>query len=148
MRRPPRPPGESILGRGLWQHAVWVGLLMGAVSLFTEGWAYEHGSAHWRSMTFTVLTLSQLGHLLAIRSERQSIFHQGILSNLPLLGAVLLTLLLQLATLYVPVFRAVLKTEPLTAGELGICLALSTVVFFAVEIEKLVARRSRSGRPR
>ena len=148
MRRPPRPPGESILGRGLWQHAVWVGLLMGAVSLFTEGWAYEHGSAHWRSMTFTVLTLSQLGHLLAIRSERQSIFRQGFFSNLPLLGAVLLTLLLQLATLYVPVFRAVLKTEPLTAGELGICLALSTVVFFAVEIEKLVARRRRSGSQR
>jgi Ca2+-transporting ATPase len=145
MRRPPLPPTESILGRGLWQHAVWVGLLMGAVSLFTEGWAYHHGSAHWRSMTFTVLTLSQLGHLLAIRSERESIFRLGFLSNPPLLGAVLLTLLLQLAALYVPAFRSVLKTEPLTAGELGLCLALSAVVFLAVEIEKRLARRRAIG---
>ena len=141
MRRPPRPPGESILAGGLWQHAVWVGLLMGAVALFTEGWAYSHGEAHWRSMTFTVLTLSQLGHLLAIRSERESIFRLGLLSNLPLLGAVLITFLLQVAALYLPVFQALLKTEPLTPGELGICLALSTIVFFAVEIEKLFLRR-------
>src|SRR6266511_3107010 len=33
MRRPPRPPDESILGRGLWQHALWVGLTMAAVCL-------------------------------------------------------------------------------------------------------------------
>ncbi len=92
-------------------------------------------------MTFTVLTLSQLGHLLAIRSERESIFRVGFLSNLPLLGAVLLTLFLQMATLYMPLLRSVLKTEPLSAGELGFCFALSTIVFAAVEIEKFLSRR-------
>ena len=37
-------------------------------------------------MTFTVLALSQLGHVLAIRSERDSLFRIGLLSNPPLLG--------------------------------------------------------------
>ncbi len=146
MRRPPRPPGESILARGLWQHAVWVGLLMGGVSLFAEGWAYHRGLDHWRSLTFTVLTLSQLGHLLAIRSERDSTFRLGLRSNLPLLGAVALTVLLQMAALYLPFLQAVLKTEPLSLGELGLCAALSSVVFFAVEIEKLLVRRGLVGR--
>ena len=81
MQRPPRPPKESIFAHGMWQHILWVGLLMGGVSLLTQAWAIHSGSAHWQSMVFTVLTLSQLGHVLAIRSERESLFTQGVLSN-------------------------------------------------------------------
>jgi Ca2+-transporting ATPase len=141
MDRPPRPPRESIFAHGLWQHVVWVGLLMGGVTLLTQGWAYHAGTAHWQSMTFSVLALSQLGHVLAIRSERDSFFRRGVFSNLPLLGAVVLTAGLQIATLYVPAFQRIFRTESLTAGELGLCLGLSTVVFFAVEVEKWLIRR-------
>jgi Ca2+-transporting ATPase len=141
MQRPPRLPGESIFASGLGQHAVWVGLLMGGVALLTQAWAYTGGSAHWQSMTFTVLTLSQLGHVLAVRSERESVFRQGLGSNQPLLGAVLLTVALQLATLYVPALQRVFETAPLGAGELGLCFAASGVVFGAVELEKLAVRR-------
>jgi len=141
MERPPRPPRESIFAHGLGYHAIWVGLLMGAVTLFTQAWAYHTGSAHWQSMTFTVLTLSQMGHVLAIRSEQDSLFQQGLGSNRPLLGAVLLTFGLQLATLYVPGLHAIFKTEALTATELGVCLGLSTIVFLGVEIEKWLIRR-------
>ena len=146
MRRPPRPPTESIFAGGLWQHVVWVGLLMGGVTLATQGWAYHSGSAHWQSMTFTVLALSQLGHVLAIRSEQDSLFRIGLGSNLPLLGAVLLTVGLQLATLYVPALQRVFKTQPLSAGELALCLALSATVFVAVEIEKWAGRLRMSSR--
>jgi Ca2+-transporting ATPase len=141
MERAPRPPSESFFAHGLWQHAVWVGLLMAGVTLATQAWAYHTGSAHWQSMTFTVLTLSQMGHVLAIRSERDSIFTQGLLSNRPLLAAVALTFVLQLGTLYVPSFNAVFKTQPLTAPELLLCLAMSSVVFVGVELEKWMTRR-------
>lgn len=141
MQRPPRPPKESIFAHGMWQHILWVGLLMGGVSLLTQAWAIHTGSAHWQSMVFTVLTLSQLGHVLAIRSERESLFTQGVLSNRMLIGAVLLTLALQLAVLYVPWLNPIFRTEPLSVGELAACLALSSVVFFGVEIEKALVRR-------
>jgi Ca2+-transporting ATPase len=143
MRRPPRPPSESLFAHGLWQHAVWVGLLMAGVTLATQAWAFHTGSAHWQSMTFTVLTLSQMGHVLAIRSERDSLFRQGLWSNRPLLGAVVLTFVLQLATLYVPALHPIFKTEPLSSGELAGCLAVSTVVFVGVEVEKWLVRRGR-----
>jgi Ca2+-transporting ATPase len=143
MRRPPRPPRESIFAHGMWQHIVWVGLLMGGVSIFTQAWAWHTGSAHWQSMVFTVLTLSQMGHALAIRSERRSLFELGLGSNLPLLGAVLLTFALQMAVLYVPALNPIFKTAPLSAGELGLCLILSAVVFLAVEAEKTLVRRGR-----
>jgi Ca2+-transporting ATPase len=143
MQRPPRPPNENIFAHGLWQHMIWVGLLMGGASLFTQAFAIYTGHGHWQTMVFTVLTLSQLGHVLAIRSETDSLFTQGVFSNRPLIGALLLTFGLQMATIYVPWLNPVFKTEPLTFEELAFCLAMSSIVFVAVEIEKLLVRRGR-----
>ncbi len=141
MERPPRHPQESIFAHGLGTHIVWVGLLMGAASLVTQAWSIHTGFAHWQTMVFTVLCLSQMGHVLAIRSESESLFSQGLLSNKPLVGAFTLTFALQLATIYVPSLNPVFKTQPLTLAELGFTLAMSTVVFVAVEIEKYIKRR-------
>ena len=142
MRRPPRAPDESIFAGGLWQHALWVGLLMTALALGTQAFAIHVADSHWQSMTFTVLTLAQLGHVLAIRSERESLFRQGLFSNKPLAGAVGLTVLLQMSTLYVPQLNPIFRTTPLSARELGSCVAVASVIFFAVELEKLIRRRS------
>ena len=142
MQRPPRDPKESIFAHGLGAHIVWVGLLMGAASLFTQAWSIRTGHAHWQTMVFTVLCLSQMGHVLAIRSEKESLFKQGVFSNKPLLWAFALTFGLQMATIYLPALNPVFKTEPLTLNELLLTLALSSVVFFAVEIEKMVKRKN------
>jgi len=142
MRRPPRPPQESVFAHGLGVHAVWVGLLMAGLTLGAQAWFFRAGSSHWQTMAFTVLCLAQLAHVLAIRSERESLFAQGLWSNRPLLGAVCLTLVLQLATIYVPALRDVFKTEPLSAGELALTVAVAAVVFVAVEIEKWVKRHA------
>ncbi|MBI5583019.1 MAG: cation-translocating P-type ATPase [Deltaproteobacteria bacterium] len=141
MRRAPRPPQESIFAHGLGVHIIWVGLLMGAVSIFTQAWSIHTSQTHWQTMVFTVLCLNQMGHVLAIRSEKESFFRQGVLSNKSLLGAVWLTFLLQMATIYVPFLNPVFKTQPLSAAELSVTILLSTVVFLAVEIEKWIKKR-------
>ena len=141
MDRPPRHPKESIFAHGLGTHIIWVGLLMGAASIITQAWSIHTGFAHWQTMVFTVLCLSQMGHVLAIRSERESLFAQGFFSNMPLAGTFLLTLGLQMSTIYVPLLNPIFKTEPMTIAELGFTLAMSSVVFIAVELEKLVLRQ-------
>lgn len=141
MQRPPRPPGESIFAHGMWQHILWVGLLLGALCIGVQAWALHVDDAHWQTMVFTVLTLAQMFHVLAIRSERDSLVTQGLFSNRPLLGAILLTFALQLSTVYVPALNPVFHTEALTLGELGLCLALSSVMLVAVEAEKALIRR-------
>ncbi len=143
MRRPPRPAQESLFANGMWQHMIWVGLLMAALTLFTQAWALHTGHAHWQTMVFTVLTLSQLAHVLAIRSERESLFAIGFLSNPWMAATIIGTFLLQMATIYVPVLNPVFKTEPLDLGELLLCLALCSIVFVAVETEKWLARSGR-----
>ena len=145
MSRPPRHPKESIFAKGLGIHIIWVGLLMGAVSIMTQAWFIDSSKAQWQTMVFTVLCLSQMGHVLAVRSEQESFFKQGALSNKPLFGAVVLTFVLQMATIYVPFLNPVFKTAPLTAWELVVTLLLSSVVFLAVEVEKGIKRSRNNG---
>jgi len=141
MKRPPRRPNESIFAHGLGYHAVWVGLVMAASVLFVQAWSIRTGHAHWQTMVFTTICLTQLGHALAIRSEKESLFKQGVFSNKSLIGAVLVSFVAQLLTVYVPFFNKIFKTEPLELSELIFCIALSSIVFFVVELEKLVKRR-------
>jgi Ca2+-transporting ATPase len=140
MQRPPHHPQESIFGRGLGRHVAWVGLLMGLISLGMGYWAWRAGWDNWQTMLFTTLTLSQMGHALAVRS-RDSLFQVGLLSNKALLGAVLLTFLLQMAVVYVPFLQNLFKTDGMSLGELLLSLVLSTVVFWGVELEKWLTRR-------
>ena len=146
MRRPPRRPSESIFARGLWQHAIWVGLWMAAVTLAMQYVALERGWP-WQTMVFTTLALLQLGHALAIRSERVSLFTLGLRSNPPLTVAVAATVIIQLALIYVPALQPIFGTQALDAQHLAIVLGASTLGFVAVEIEKWWFRRPRQGRP-
>jgi Ca2+-transporting ATPase len=58
-----------------------------------------------------------------------------------LLGAVIVTIILQTAAVYLPFFNNIFNTTPLTASQLLICVVLSTIVFWAAEIEKWMVRR-------
>jgi Ca2+-transporting ATPase len=143
MRRPPYPPDEHIFDRGMVRDIAWIGLLMGVVSLSMGYWRWAFDSsddAHWRTIIFTVLTLAQMGNALAIRSSRDSLFRIGVFSNPALIGSVSLTFGLQIAVIYWPPLQNIFKTTALTAVELVSCIALSTIVFWAVEAQKLVLR--------
>jgi Ca2+-transporting ATPase len=143
MERPPRHPRESVFAHGMWQHIIWVGLLVGGLSIAAQAWAIARGEAYWQTIVFTVLTLSQLFHALAVRSERESLWSLGVLGNLPMLGAVILTVGLQLAVIYVPALNLVFKTAPLPLVDLLACVAISSLVLLAVEFEKALLRRGR-----
>jgi Ca2+-transporting ATPase len=92
-------------------------------------------------MVFTVLSLIQLGHVVAIRSDHEFIYKLGLFSNLPLMITVVLTFALQCVVIYLPFANEIFKTQPLTFKELIICLVISSIVFHAVELEKWIKRK-------
>lgn len=143
MNRPPRDPEQNIFAGGMAAHILWVGLLMGLVTLGMQAWAIHQENTHWQTMAFTVLCFSQLGHVMAIRSDRESLFKIGVFTNKPLLGSLVLTAALQLMIIYTPFFNDIFKTQPLTFNELLLTLAVSSIVFWAVEIEKWVKKRKK-----
>lgn len=144
MRRPPRAPDQSVFAGGLGAHIVWVGALIGGLSLTALAIGYRGGVEHWQTMVFTTLVLCQVCHAFVIRSELRSVFSIGLLSNRPMVLALLITVALQVLVVNWPPLQAVFGTGSLTAGQWGICLGLAGVVLVAVEAEKAV-RRTRAG---
>ena len=140
LKRLPRKPGESFFAGGLGVHILWVGSLLGTLCLGIQACTFYFGHYNWQTMIFTVLSISQLGHAMAIRSDTKSLFKQGVFGNRQLALAVLLTLGLQIAAVYVPFMQNMLGTQPLSIPELLICILLSSIVFWAVEIEKYCKR--------
>lgn len=140
MSRPPRHPQESVFSDGRSLHIIWVGLLMTGVALFIQSWAMRNG-LNWQTMVFNFLCLIQLGHVLAIRSEKQSFFSIGIFSNKMTIGAVLISLLLQSAVTFIPFFQSVFKTEALTINEFILVGIASSLIFLVVEFQKTILRR-------
>ena len=138
MRRPPRPPDESIFAGGLGLHVIWVGMLMGALTLGTGYWYWRSGDAAWQTMIFTTLAFTQMAHVLGIRSSRDSLFRIGVLSNLPLAAAVAVTVLLQLALVYAPPLQAIFSTRALAGTDLAISAVVALAIFAAVEGEKQI----------
>ncbi len=141
MRRPPRPPAESLFGRGLWQHMAAVGGLMAALALLSLAWALVERSEGWQTLVFTVLVFAQLMHVVAIRSERDSLLTRGLFTNLPLAAVVAGSVLVQLVIVYTPQGNAWFHTVPLSAAELGVACAAALAILAAVEAEKYLARR-------
>ncbi|MFF7250159.1 cation-translocating P-type ATPase [Embleya sp. NPDC008237] len=132
MRRAPRPPEQSILGDGLWQRVLRLGLCVTAVSLAAGAWS-DHTGRPWQSVLFLTLLAAQLGIVTGLRTRlftRDNPF-------LPI--TVLGSTALGLAGVYVPVLRDLLGTHVLPAGDLLIPLAGAVLGFFAARADRCIA---------
>ncbi|MGC9360506.1 MAG: cation-translocating P-type ATPase, partial [Anaerolineae bacterium] len=143
MDRDPHPPNESVLARGVGSYILWVGSLLGLVALlpglldqFLLGFHLE--GAIWHTMVFTTLCLAQMGNALATRSDRLTVWQLGIGTNPALLGAIALTILLQIAVIYVPFMQDIFGTTALSWQQFLFSLVLSAVVLIAVELVKWI----------
>jgi Ca2+-transporting ATPase len=147
MKRPPYAPDESVFGRGMARHIALVGLALGLTGIALGYWAWSNnvlaanGNPAWNTMVFIFLTIAQMGHAWGLRSHRESTFTLPFFGNKLLLGAIVVTVVVQLLAIYLPFFNTIFRTNPLTADQLILCLVLSTVVFIVVEVEKLLIRR-------
>jgi P-type Ca2+ transporter type 2C len=131
MRRPPRPPAQSVLGAGLWQRIVRVGVVIAAVTLGVALWGHATGRP-WQSMAFFALGTTQLAVALGSRAR------PGTLANPALLWAVAGALGLQFAGIYLPLLNDLLKTQPLAGLDLLVVFALSTLGYAAIRLDRVL----------
>jgi P-type Ca2+ transporter type 2C len=141
MRRPPYGIQEGIFSERMGRQIIWIGVIIGLVSLALGYWYWHEGRPEWQTIVFTTLTLSQMANALAVRSSKDSLFRIGLFSNVQLLAVVSLNCLLQIALIYLPVFQSVFSTRPLRFLDLVLVLLWSTSVFWIVELQKYWTRR-------
>ena len=147
MRQKPRDPKAGILSGGIPFSIIWVGVLMMVGSLALFQWSIgvrgtsDDAMREARTLVFYTLTMFQMFNVLAIRVERESVFKAGFFKNRMLIAAVISTIILQLAVMYIPPLQVPFQTRALPWEELLLATLIASSMFFGVELEKLVRRR-------
>jgi Ca2+-transporting ATPase len=114
---------------------------MAIVSLGVGYLYWSQGKASWQTMVFTTLVLSQVAMAVGTRGERVPLWRLGLFKNRSMVGAVILTVVLQLVVIYLPFMQNLFGTQPLTVTDLVIALILSLVALVMAEIVKGIRYR-------
>ena len=132
MFEKPRGKNESVFSRGLTEKIVIRGCLIGVCTVlaFIAGKYYGMSIEACRTLALGTLVLSQLTHVFECRSEKLSLFEINPLTNLYLLGAVGISVLMLLSIVYVPSLQRVFHTIPLDFGQWVIIIFFSGVISF------------------
>jgi Ca2+-transporting ATPase len=146
MTRRPRPRGEGVVTRRMWAGIFLVGVVMAAGTLLVldaslpGGLIEGSGSMRYaQTMAFTTLILFQLFNVLNARSDEQSAF-SGLFKNHWLWGAILLSLALQAAVIYIPFLQHAFSTVSLSLNDWLRCLVVASSVLWLRELSKIVTR--------
>ncbi|MDO9410889.1 cation-translocating P-type ATPase [Patulibacter sp.] len=145
MDRTPTPLRESLLGADRGVRILTRGALLTVLVLVPAYLLWDAGDAAWQSVLFTSIAMAELAGGFAMRSEQVSLRRLGPFSNRALVGAVALTVALQVVLVTVPVLRDLLGLEPLGAAHWLLVLGVAAAYLAGVELDKAVhGRRRRS----
>lgn len=151
MKRAPRNSNDGIFAGGMGFDVVYQGLMVTLVTLL----AYFFGTnqlgitlatgtpevIHQNGMTMAFLTLAmaEIFHSFNMRSRRQSIINMGSI-NWYLVGAMILSLVLSTAVIYIPFLAKAFDFAHISLKEYGISLLLAVCVIPIVELVKAIQR--------
>jgi Ca2+-transporting ATPase len=149
MNRPPRDLREPVISKQMWYVIFSLGTFMGLGVLAVLDAYYPGGlwdlkpmsnPDYGRTMAFTTLVMFEMFNAFNFRSFHQSVFKVGIFKNRWLLGAVTLSVILQLLVVYTPVLQKAFHTVPLELTDWMVVILVSSTVLIFMEIIKLIAK--------
>jgi len=141
MKRPPYTATESIFGHGMTQFIIVIGIVMSVIAIGAAWELWHLGDPAWQTALFTALVFTQLAVALEARSEQESLFRIGLFGNRPMVAAVVVTVLLQLAVIYFPAAQRIFDTVSMPARDLAISIGLALLVLIVIEIWKGIVRK-------
>jgi Ca2+-transporting ATPase len=138
LARRPRKHGAAMLGRPEWKTILLTGLLEGAITLGVFAWTLRaEGIEQARNLAFTTLVFGELFRAFAARSRTKTFWEVGALSNLRLLGVVILSSVFQLALHHVPTAQRLFDLAPITTHDCVLAVGLGLVPVTVIELSKL-----------
>ncbi|MFM7136627.1 MAG: cation-translocating P-type ATPase, partial [Planctomycetota bacterium] len=150
MERPPRPPREAVITPARGALILAHGVLVAAVSLAAFRWSWQGEPsrlAHARTVTFCVAAFSQLVFAIGCRSDRVTAFELGFCTNPWLLGAIAVSMLLQVSVVTLPFAQDVFQAGAELGRDWLLVAGLSLVPVTLIELAKLALRLTSTRRP-
>ncbi len=139
MDRKPRKPKERIISKPIIARMLIVGFIMmiGTLAIFKFS-NPDTNLMYAQTMAFSTLMFYQMFNVLNCRSEFQSLFKIGIFTNPKLLGAILISVLMQILVIQIPFFNTFFKTIPLSMTDWIYVVLVSSSVLIIVELYKFI----------
>jgi calcium-translocating P-type ATPase len=159
MDRPPRPPAEHLMSWPVVRRFLFLGAIQSIGVAFAFFWRIH--SAHLPFDQFTAsnptyreaLTMTQVGIIVSqffnrftVRSDHESIFTIGIMSNRPLFYVGFIDVTFAVAVSYVPFLQSFFHTAPLRVSDWLILIGFGVLLLVADELRKAWHRRTARGR--
>jgi Ca2+-transporting ATPase len=142
LEEPPRRQKVGIVYSGMLWRIVFIALFMSMGTFFIFRWELPRvGLEEARTIAFSMLVAFQWFNALNARSDQQSLFRLGLLSNRLLLGGIGLAILLQTMVIYAPPFQKLFYTVPLSLEDWGVVVLIAGGIFVVEELRKLIAPR-------
>ncbi len=160
MDRPPRPPSERLFSAVVVRRFLFLGIIQSIGVTFAFFWRIH--SAHLGFADFTAsnptyreaITMTQAGIVIsqffngfAVRTDEESVFKVGLLSNLPLVFAEFFGLGIIAAISYLPVLQGVFNTAPLSIYDWLMLATFGLALLVADELRKAYVRSRRDSQP-
>ena len=144
MKQEPRKSTEGLVSKRMIIASLGLGSLIAIQSLGVLYWALNNGVSlpKIQTLVFTLVVISLMFNAFNWRSDRNSIFSLGIFTNRSLIYAVLSTVLLQLAAIYVPIMQTAFRTVPLSFFDWAMIIPLASTTLIAMEITKYLEKRT------
>ncbi len=129
MKRKPRKQNEGVFARGLGWKIISRGIMIGVVTIVAFALTYENNPEQLvlaQTVAFLTLVMAQLIHVFDCRSE-YSIYHRNLFENKYLVGAVLISIALMIAVIYMPQLQPVFHTVALGFNEWLLVLGMAAI---------------------
>ena len=144
MKQKPTKSKEGLVSKKMIIASFGLGLLIAIQSLGVLYLALNNGVPlpKIQTLIFTLIVISLMFNAFNWRSDRYSVFSLGIFSNRSLIYAVLSTVILQLAAIYVPFMQTAFRTVPLSLSDWAMIIPLASTTLIAMEFVKYLEWRS------
>lgn len=152
MEEPPRSRDERVITGSMWRGIFFVGAVIAVGTLFVIDWSLPGGliegtgtMRYAQTMAFTTLVFFSLYNVFNARSDERSVF-SALFSNKWLWGSVLLSIILQIAVIYIPFLQQAFSTVDLSFRDWIHCAIVASSVLWLRELSKFVKRYSKQHR--
>jgi Ca2+-transporting ATPase len=142
MRRRPRRSTEGILNSYYMKIIVLNGLLFGAAAIGCFLCGLRMGGMEVaETMTFVTLAFDELWRAYGWRSAWRNVWQIDPRTNMYLVGAMVLSAAIILATVLLPPLQPIFATTAMTPAQWAVALGFSLIPFTVYEIWKIIRRR-------
>ena len=131
-------PVQALLAMAAFYFQYWTNGYWGHwIDLPDQGWLYLSATA----MTLAAVVATQIGNLLAQRTEHSSVFQIGFFSNPLIWWGILTEIILILLIVYAPPLQSIFGTAPFAMQNWLFLLALTPALLLMDEARKWIRRR-------